>query len=204
MKGFTVIEVLLACVVLSMVFVCLLTLLVRESSQAVDLTEDLESNKETRLFFQLLSRDVRGAKQIVLDDAAHIAESKDPTQVPWIAEPGLEHSHLVLFSPSTSGDQRWLKVDYFLKGKKPAMVRTASQVDASGKRTLIDEQRIGHASGLSFYQVAERPTVYFAIAAAAGARYRHVFRGGVTARGVVPNAVVPPPPDAAVPEDPEL
>jgi prepilin-type N-terminal cleavage/methylation domain-containing protein len=182
--AFTLVEVIIALVVFSMTSMLALELIIRENRQTVELTEDLAANKEARYFFQLISKDIRSAKEIVLPEPEQrIGASTDPETKDWIRMPPDESkSRLMLRYPSASGDRSKVQIDWWLVSRidgrptiprktvavrnarfKPftpsaglhPLIRSVSAVDSAGNVTLMDDSVVGHVRGLAFYQIAD-------------------------------------------------
>lgn len=184
MKGFTLLEILIASVLLSVAAILVSEVLVSETRQAATIMEDLSVNKESRHFFQLFSRDVRSATEILVKPEQVIAES-DAAGLALVQEPvDLTRCRLTLMSAVPAGLARKRRVDYWLVSESGApagmpiknkavrdarvstfneagvakrlypLVRTVSTVDESGVSHLDDDLLIGTVRGLAFYQIA--------------------------------------------------
>lgn len=183
-RGLTVVEILIASALLSTVAILVSDMLVRETSQAATLMEDLAINKETRHFFQLFSRDVRSATEILVKPEQVIA-ANDASALALVREPvDLTRCRLTLLRRIPAATARKLRVDYWLVSESgpPAgmtmksaavraakvqtyteagaekrqypLVRTESIVDDAGIAHLESDQLIGAVRGLAFYQIA--------------------------------------------------
>lgn len=183
-NGFTIVEILIAATLLSTVAILVSEMLVSETRQAATIMEDLSINKEMRHFFQLFSRDVRSASEILLKPEQLIPES-DAVGLALVREPvDLTRCRLTLMRNAPAATTRKLRVDYWLVSESgpPAgmpvksaavrgakvqtynhagtqkrlypLVRTESTIDEAGVAHLEDDLRIGMVRGLAFYQIA--------------------------------------------------
>lgn len=186
--AFTLVEVLIAAVLLSTLALLVSEVLVTETQQATSLVEDLTINQQSRYFFQLLSRDVRSATQILVKPEQVVPET-DSAGLALVQDPvDLSRCRLTLMSGLPAGTTRKQRVDYWLVGESgpPAgmvlksatvrdakvqtynqagtvkrlypLVRTRSIVDETGTAHLEDDVLVGMVRGLAFYQVAPAAT----------------------------------------------
>lgn len=183
-SGFTVVEVMIASVLLAAVAILVSETLVRETGQAATVMEDLGINKETRHFFQLFAKDVRAATEILVKPEQLIPEN-DTAALALVREPvDLTRCRLTLLRRIPAATARKARVDYWLVSESgpPAgmavksaavrdakvetyteagatkrlypLVRTESIVDDSGVAHLEDDLLVGKVRGLAFYQIA--------------------------------------------------
>jgi type II secretory pathway component PulJ len=184
--AFTMVEILIASVLLSAAAILVSEMLVSETKQAATLVEDLAVNKEMRHFFQLFSRDVRSASEIVLKPEQQIPET-DAAALALVREPvDLTRCRLTLMRNAAAATTRKLRIDYWLVSESgpPAgmpqksaavrgakvqtynhagtlkrlypLVRTESTIDENGVAHLDDDLLIGAVRGLAFYQIAPK------------------------------------------------
>lgn len=185
--GFSLVEIAVASVLLSTLAILVSDVLVTETRQTATVMEDLSINKETRHFFQLFSRDVRSASEILLKPEQQIS-ANDAIGLALVQEPvDLTRCRLTLMRRLPVGTTRKQRIDYWLVGESgppagmPAksagvraakvetynhggiakrlypLVRTESTVDERGVAHLDDDLLIGKVRGLAFYQIAPPP-----------------------------------------------
>lgn len=187
-SAFTVVEILIASALLSTVAILVSEMLVSETKQTATIMEDLSINKETRHFFQLFSRDVRSATEILLKPEQLIPES-DAAGLALVQEPvDLTRCRLTLMRGAPAATTRKVRIDYWLVSesgppvgmpvktaavrdakvqtfncggtnkKLYPLVRTESTIDETGTAHLDDDLLIGNVRGLAFYQIAPAVT----------------------------------------------
>ena len=187
-SAFTVVEVVIALVIMSILGIVLMDLLTSESRNTSQLMDDLTLNKEARTILQVISRDIRSASSI---------GKLDPSQInPNFALVGLDErlAKLTLFyqAPAVDGGSSDLKRyqieyrvvgrgqsppaslpiakprPYRLQGGSEAMLfpvlRELASLSGTGPnptKQVQDVQLVGWVRALSFYQVLPtNPGIY--------------------------------------------